>query len=424
MDKMRLDRRLTNSSAPGISLVYIGNVVPDLPEFMTGAASRAGIRFQLELIKSISSAGLSPNLVIAYEPIEAFPRGKRVWIGPRHVTLTGQIGAFLVPFINITPLKQLSIAAAVAIRLIAWRWTTRTSPEHVIYCFNLSVPPGWVVLGVGRLLGTKVVVSLNDINVPGETIDRSAYNRADFLLQRLVLPHFDGYVVVADAIMKDFAPNRDYIRIDGGVGDEQMLAPRQPYPESGFASLPFTLVVTSRLDKTNGILEILEAMEVLKCANVRLYIAGVGPLIDVVKAAAARDERIIYLGLISYDETIRLYQRADVLVNMRLTRALNTKYFFPSKMIEYLTSGIPVITTCTGHVEEEYGAFCYLLKDETGAGLARLIEMVTLKSRGDLREVGRRARAYMCSVKSWEAQGQRIVRYVTGCAAIARGRMY
>ena len=53
---------------------------------------------------------------------------------------------------------------------------------------------------------------------------------------------------------------------------------------------------------------------------------------------------------------------ADVLVDMRLTEALNTKYSFSSKLMEYLASGTPVITTCTGHVEEEFADIAYLLK--------------------------------------------------------------
>ncbi len=53
---------------------------------------------------------------------------------------------------------------------------------------------------------------------------------------------------------------------------------------------------------------------------------------------------------------------ADVLIDMRLTEALNTKYSFPSKLMEYLASGTPVITTCTGHVEEEFADIAYLLK--------------------------------------------------------------
>ncbi len=32
-------------------------------------------------------------------------------------------------------------------------------------------------------------------------------------------------------------------------------------------------------------------------------------------------------------------------------------------MMEYLASGVPVISTCTGHVEEEFGAFTYLLRE-------------------------------------------------------------
>jgi glycosyltransferase involved in cell wall biosynthesis len=146
--------------------------------------------------------------------------------------------------------------------------------------------------------------------------------------------------------------------------------------------------------------------------DVRLRIAGAGPLAGEVERAVATDARIEYLGLVSHKRVLQLYQSADLLINMRLTRRLNTRFFFPSKMMEYLASGIPVITTCPGHVEEEYGRLCYLLKDESAEALASLIERVGNISADERFELGRRARRYMLENKTWEVQGRKIGRYI------------
>ena len=71
-----------------------------------------------------------------------------------------------------------------------------------------------------------------------------------------------------------------------------------------------------------------------------------------------------------------LYRSADVLINVRLTQTLNTKYFFPSKLMECLASGVPVISTCPGHVAEEFGRLAYLLREETPEALAAAIRRV------------------------------------------------
>ena len=92
----------------------------------------------------------------------------------------------------------------------------------------------------------------------------------------------------------------------------------------------------------------------------------------------------------------------------RLTR----EYFFPSKLLEYLATGVPVISTCPGHVAEEFGHLAYLLREETPEALTRAIRGVAALDPGDRAELGRRARKYMAAHKTWDAQVRRILDYL------------
>ena len=156
----------------------------------------------------------------------------------------------------------------------------------------------------------------------------------------------------------------------------------------------------------------MQAFALLEGDHYRLRVAGMGALEGAVKEAAAKDPRIEYCGFVSFEEVLALYNSADLLINMRLTKALNTQYYFPSKLMEYLASGVPVITTCTGHVEEEFGDFTFLLKDETPQGLADLIQCVATLKPAVRFDMGRRAREYMRANKSWDAQGMKIVEFI------------
>jgi glycosyltransferase involved in cell wall biosynthesis len=93
---------------------------------------------------------------------------------------------------------------------------------------------------------------------------------------------------------------------------------------------------------------------------------------------------------------------------MRLTKAIRTKYFFPSKLMEFLASGTPVISTCPGHVEEEFGDFLFPLKNETPEGLAAAIRHAETAAWETRREMGQRARAFMLANKTWRVQTARI----------------
>jgi len=144
----------------------------------------------------------------------------------------------------------------------------------------------------------------------------------------------------------------------------------------------------------------------------RLRIAGTGPLEGRIRQAAEADRRIEYCGYLAFEQVLELYDTADVLVNMRLTQRMRTGYFFPSKTLEYLASGVPVITTCTGHIADEYAAMAFPLRDESPQGLARMIEHVASLDPEVRRQKGKVAQEYVQRHNTWERQGRRVADFV------------
>jgi glycosyltransferase involved in cell wall biosynthesis len=139
-----------------------------------------------------------------------------------------------------------------------------------------------------------------------------------------------------------------------------------------------------------------------------------------VTEAAAKDNRIDFRGYLSHGDVLLLYKSADLLINLRLTKVLNTQYFFPSKLMEYLASGTPVISTCTGHVEEEFGQYLYVLKEETPAALAELIlRILSLTTEQRYRRAAD-AKEYISRHKTWDAQGRRVARFLESLTAAER----
>jgi glycosyltransferase involved in cell wall biosynthesis len=317
-----------------------------------------------------------------------------------------------VPFLNVPVLKQLTLGAGTALALLKWGWDTRSSPCRVVYVFNLTAPSGVFVLAAARLIGAAAVVSLNDINEPGQTVPDSLFWRLDYALQRWLIPRFDGHVAVADRIMKDFAPDRPYVRVEGGILPEKFQQPSTVRPRRRASNEPFTIVSAGSLDEANGIDLLLKAMRCLESRDVRVWIAGDGPLAPLVREAAAQDSRVRYCGYLSFDDVLSLYASADLLANVRVTKSIRTRYFFPSKVIEYLASGVPVLTTRTGHVEEEFGDAALFLDDETPSGLASRLTEIMAMDQDALRTLGDRARARVLATKTWSAQGGKVANYL------------
>lgn len=401
-----------------VALAYVGSVVPDQPLFHTPAFSRAGQRAQQGLLLGLERAGLRPAVIISLVPIAGFPRSSRLWVRRDCTQLSATLPVKLVGFLNVTPLKQFVIGLGVLGELLRWGWKVRRKPHRVVYTFNLSVPPGLFTLLGARLIGAKAVVAINDVNVPGQTVPSTLANRLDYWLHKWLIRRFDGHIVVADRIMRDFAPDSPYLRVDGGIRPEVLQRTGAAFKIRPGDSLSFVIAFAGSLDEANGVLVLLEAFSKLKGEHFRLRIAGGGPLTEMVKAAAAKDSRIEYLGYISFEQVLDLYNSADVLINMRLTQSIHTDYFYPSKLLEYFSSGTPVISTCTGHTEEEYGSICYLCKDETPQGLAALLEKVSALPMQERARIGDAARAYVTDNKTWDAQARKVLAFI--CKAVLR----
>lgn len=328
----------------------------------------------------------------------------------------GQFVQFL-PFLNLPLLRPLTVGLSLVFWLIIWRAKQNRDADRAIICYNLTEPSGLFILFAARLIGAKAIAAILDINIPGQTITPTLSRRLDFTLQKRLIPRFDGVIVVNKRIAEDFAPKTPYIRVEGGVNQEVLEHFRRSRNGSKKPDDLFTIVSAGSLDEANGFIELLQAFALLKDEKYRLRIAGKGPLKSLVEDAATRDPRVEYCGYLPFADVLRLYDTADILINMRLTHRIDTSYFFPSKTMEYLASGVPVITTCTGHVAEEYFEFCYLLREETPEALAQMIEYVASLDPEERLLRGAKAKEHIRTHNSWEVQGQRIAGFIRATVA-------
>lgn len=397
-----------------IALAYIGSVIPDTDEYRNTAFNRSGNMFQMNLLRALHKAGLSPSLILIQQPSQAFPRSRCLWHRGKHIELTPELSAWLLRYVNLPFIRPLTVGLGVVINLVKWAWRSRSATHRIVYTFNLTEPPGLFTWLGARLVGARSIASVMDLNVPGQTVPNSVSRRLDYWLHRQLLPRLNALVVVNTRIVEDFAQQATHIRLEGVVSEDLRKAiAKSPGPLSQYTQNDaFVIGYVGALDKANGIEEILSAFSLLSDSEYRLRIAGRGPLTHMVEAATAVDARIEYCGFIPFDKVVELYRTVDVLINIRITQRLHTDYFFPSKLIEYLATGVPVITTCTGHVEQEYREISYLLHEETPEAIAQKIAEVASEPRVARLEKGRRAQAHILLHNTWDVQGQRIAQFI------------
>lgn len=375
------------------------------------AYSPAGTQFQESLLNALASTSLEVTRVYALRPTPSFPATRRLFFGGRSALLCGTFPATLLPFINFGPLKTLTSGIALFPRLIGWAWRERRR-RRVLLLYNLYSPPGIVSIVAGWATRTAVVAIVADLQVPGAgLLPQATLRRLDFWLQVRTLPLFDGLVVLTRAAIDDFAPHVPFIEVEGAV-PESLMRPLPALDRDDHS--PCTIMYAGGLSELKGIPTLLAAFAMLDGADVELWITGRGPLETMVRTAASRDARITYWGFPAEAELHYLYARADVLVNPHSSSIGSARYLFPSKLIEYLATGAPVVSTCsTPELRVQYGEFAAVASGDAPADLAVALRRVTNMSSAERSAIGRVGRLFVLREKSWQRQADRIGEFIS-----------
>jgi glycosyltransferase involved in cell wall biosynthesis len=84
-------------------------------------------------------------------------------------------------------------------------------------------------------------------------------------------------------------------------------------------------------------------------------------------------ERVHYIGRISSNEIPAIFHGAKLLVSCR-PKSMQSEYGFPTKVVEYLATGKPTVTTATGEL-------AFYLKDRVNAFVANMATHNTFASK-------------------------------------------
>ena len=111
-------------------------------------------------------------------------------------------------------------------------------------------------------------------------------------------------------------------------------------------------------------------------------------------------------------EIVQKEYEASVLVNPRPVNQEFTPYSFPSKTLEYMMSGTPVITTRLPGIPEEYFDVLYVFQDDTPQGIADTLRDFFGQPEQARLERGMQARKFAEQNKSNVAQSHKILEFL------------
>lgn len=376
--------------------------------------SEAANNYQLNLIEALEQCGVEQTLALTLLPLASFPRGPILVAGQRS-RVDERLTLWRVPFVNLGLFKPLTAFIAF-VGMILIVWGRRHWRPDAVLIYNPVLRFALSGLLAARLWGVPVVLIVADLN-PARPwkLDRSLMEQIRTRLRIRALRRFHGLIVLSGHVADDYAPNKPTLKVEGGVTrtETEMLSLTSTDDRR-------TLLYSGNLNELSGAKLALDAFALLDGPEYQLWLTGRGPLQGQIQEAASKDPRIRYFGFVDRATYLSLAAQATVLLNPRLDWPEN-RYNFPSKLLEYLASGRPVITTACSDLEKDYGELVFILRDQTPEGLARLIKDVYSRDPAELDAIGQRAREYVLQHKTWDVQSRRVYDFLCGLATARRG---
>lgn len=225
-------------------------------------------------------------------------------------------------------------------------------------------------------------------------------------LANFVIRRCTGYVLLTEAMNDYLNPaGKPYVILEG----HSDITMREKRPSLDQKRSPRVCLYAGGVSKQYGLQNLVEGFRKANLENAQLHIYGPGDYVQELKAIAAEDERVYYGGMLLSSEIVEKEMEATLLVNPRPTGEEYVKYSFPSKTMEYMSTGTPVLTTVLPGMPKEYYPYVYLMEDETPDAIAWKLRQVLEQPDEILFQKGLAARSFVLEQKNNVLQAKKIL---------------
>lgn len=160
------------------------------------------------------------------------------------------------------------------------------------------------------------------------------------------------------------------------------------------------ILYTGTLEHRHGIMGLVDAFSLTENPDWKLLICGAGNAEDDIRECAKKDSRIKFMGQLPREDILKLQRRATLLVNPRTPEGEFTKYSFPSKTLEYMGSGTPVLLYPLPGIGKEYLDRCFVIGEPGTEAFSRKISEAMSLPDEELKRIGTEAKKFVETQKN------------------------
>lgn len=338
--------------------------------------------------------------------IGSYPkRYRKLMIPSFEFSMFGKVVGTNIGFCNLMGLKEFSRYSTA--KKVVEKWAKTDSGESkvlIIYALTRSFTKiaHYITTKYKKIKVCIVVPDLPEHMRPENTNQFSLYN----ILKKRVISKIrkdirlvDSYVLLTDAMKEWFGYPIKYTVVEGIAGDVfegKIEGEREK-----------KIIYAGGISQAYGVVELVEAFIKVGMPDWELVLYGDGPDKQKIQDIAKTCNNVRVMGLVPNAEVVEAQRRASLLVNPRKNQVF-TKYSFPSKILEYMSSGTPMLAYKLDGMPSEYTPYYYQISDDKG-GMKSALERVMRLLDEEREEMGRRARLFVKHNKNPQKQAQRII---------------
>jgi glycosyltransferase involved in cell wall biosynthesis len=400
-------------------VVFLGGLFPkereeEIIKNSIGSIDNAANNLQWEIVKGLDSNLDNPIKIFNSLFIGSFPkRYKKMTIDTFNFShFPSNLEDINVGFLNITGIKYFYRYFSLKPYLNKWALSENNKKKVIIaYAMNSTFTH---LLQYVKKINSNVITCLIVPDLP-QYMDLSTHpNKMVTLLKNIEIKqikwnmkYIDSYVLLTEYMQQSLNIRTPIVIMEGIATDLFNKIDKLPEREEGIR----TILYSGGLMEKYGIINLVNAFQQLSEEHYRLIICGSGSAESEIIKACNKDKRIMFKGLLKREEVLKLQKSSTVLVNPRPNNEEYTKFSFPSKILEYLSSGTPVISYKLDGMPSEYFDHIYPVNGENNELFFTLKEVMS-KSEKELREKGLRAKEFVLKNKNRNIQASKILNMI------------
>ena len=365
------------------------------------------------LCRALSQCFGDTFAAVSYPPVQTFPSGK-CFAKKMCVEREEAFDVHYCGFLNLPVIKQATSARSV-VRIIRKIMHHRGEQDLTVITHCFYPQSFYAIEQLKKQYNVKVFTVIPDL----PDFAYSNLNEKHKLLARL-WKHFnqmkqelksvpDGYICFSEYQRRYLDPQKPYIVMEG-FADTDSFDKIAPSTQDTSKKI---FLYAGALKENYGVDNLIRAFHALERDDCELWLYGEGESKKLVEEIG--DPKIQYRGCASKEEIVALEKSAYMLVNPRPSEEEYAKCSFPSKLLEYMSSGTPVLTTRLESMPESYLDKLLFIEDASQSGIGEALNSVLAMSEESLCELAERARHFIATEKTPLCQAQRIKDFILRC---------